>query len=298
MIFYSREQEVYMKIGFIGLGIMGIRMAENLQKKGHELVVYNRTRQKADLLTARGALWAATPADVARQVKTIITMLSKPDAVAETALLGRSGFLNTLAVNSLWIDCSTVNPSFSRLMASEAHQRRIRFIDAPVAGSKGPAEQGQLVFLVGGDKSDVEEARPLFEAMGKSVFHIGGNGMGTSMKMVNNVILAQEMVAFSEAIILGEALGIAKGQLLDTLLSSPVAAPFLSMKRSKMEEGKFDTEFPLQWMHKDLQLASDTAYEAGVALPMSNLAKEIYALAVKNGLGEMDFSAVYKFLSK
>ncbi len=287
-----------MKIGFIGLGIMGGRMAANLQKKGYELVVYNRTRQKADPLIAAGATWAATSADIASQVKTIITMLSKPDAVAETALLGHSGFLNALASNSLWIDCSTVNPSFSRLMAAEAHRRKIRFIDAPVAGSKIQAEQGQLLFFTGGDKSDIEEARPLLEAMGKAVYHIGGHGMGASMKMVNNVILAQAMMAFSEAIVLGEGLGIARDQLFNTLLSSPVTAPFLSMKRSKIEERKFDPEFPLQWMHKDLQLASDTAYEAEVALPMSNLAKEIYGLAVKNGLGGMDFSAVYKFLSK
>jgi 3-hydroxyisobutyrate dehydrogenase-like beta-hydroxyacid dehydrogenase len=287
-----------MKIGFIGLGIMGSRMAANLQKKGYELVVYNRTKQKAETLIAGGAIWADTPANVAHQVSMIFTMLSKPDAVAETALLGQNGFLNTLASNSLWIDCTTVNPSFSRLMASEANRRKIRFIDAPVAGSKLPAENGQLLFFAGGDKSDIEEARPLLEAMGKSVFHIGGNGMGTSMKMVNNVILAQAMVAFSEAIVLGEALGIARDQLFNTLISSPVTAPFLLMKRTKMEESKFDPEFPLQWMHKDLQLVSDTAYEAAVALPMSNLAKEIYGLAVKNGLGEMDFSAVYKFLSR
>ncbi len=286
-----------MKIGFIGLGIMGSRMAANLQKKGYELAVYNRTRQKADPLIANGAVWAPTPADVAKQATIIITMLSKPDAVAETALLGKYGFLNHLAANSLWIDCSTVNPSFSRLMASEAGQRKVRFIDAPVSGTKGPAEQGQLLFFVGGEKTDVEEARPIFEAMGKAVFHAGGHGMGTSMKMVNNVILAQAMVAFSEAMVLGESLGISKEQLLNTILNSPVVAPFLAFKRTKIEEGKFDAEFPLQWMHKDLQLAAETAYETGVAMPLTNAAKEIYALAVKNGLGGQDFSAVYKVLS-
>ena len=286
-----------MKIGFIGLGIMGSRMAVNLQKKGHELVVYNRSRHKADPLIANGAVWAQTPADVAGQVTVVITMLAKPDAVAETALLGKNGFLHRFAANSLWIDCSTVNPSFSRIMAAEAKQRKVRFIDAPVAGSKGPAEQGQLIFFVGGEKADVEEARPLFEAMGKAVFHLGGQGMGTAMKMVNNIMLAQAMAAFSEAMALGESLGIARGQLLNTLLSSPVVAPFLAFKRSKIEEGKFDAEFPLQWMHKDLQLVADTAYETGAVLPLSNLTKEIYALAVKNGLGEEDFSAVYKVLS-
>ncbi|MGE5172295.1 MAG: NAD(P)-dependent oxidoreductase [Betaproteobacteria bacterium] len=287
-----------MKIGFIGLGIMGSRMAANLQRKGHELVVYNRTRQRADPLIANGAVWAPTPADVAKQSAVIITMLSKPDAVAETALLGKYGFLNSLAANSLWIDCSTVNPSFSRLMASEAKQRKVRFLDATVSGSKGPAEQGLLIFFVGGEKADVDEARPLFEAMGKAVFHAGGHGMGTAMKMVNNVILAQAMAAFSEAMVLGESLGISKEQLLNTILNSPVAAPFLAFKRSKIEEGKFDAEFPLKWMHKDLQLAADTAYETGVAMPLTNVTKEIYALAVKNGLGEQDLSAVYKVLSK
>jgi 3-hydroxyisobutyrate dehydrogenase-like beta-hydroxyacid dehydrogenase len=183
-------------------------------------------------------------------------------------------------------------------MAAEAKQRKVRFIDAPVAGSKGPAEQGQLIFFAGGENADVEEARPLFEAMGKAVFHVGGTGMGTAMKMVNNIILAQAMAAFSEAMVLGESLGIARAQLLNTLLSSPVVAPFLAFKRSKIEEGKFDTEFPLQWMHKDLQLAADTAYETGAVMPLANLTKEIYALAVKNGLGEQDFSAVYKVLSK
>jgi len=285
-----------MKIGFIGLGIMGSRMAANLQKKGYQLVVYNRTKQKADPLITNGAIWAPTPADVAKQVTIIFTMLAKPDAVAETALLGKNGFLNHLADNSLWIDCSTVNPSFSRLMADEAKQRKIRFIDAPVGGSKGPAEQGQLLFFVGGEKKDVDDAKPLLDAMGKTVYHVGGHGMGTSLKMANNIILAQAMVAFSEALVFGESLGISKQALFNTLLGSPVVAPFLAFKRQKIEEGKFDTEFPLQWMHKDMQLAADAAYEIGVAMPAANVTKEIYALAMRNGLGEQDFSAVYKLL--
>ncbi len=287
-----------MKIGFIGLGIMGGRMAANLQKKGHELVVYNRTRQKADPLVAAGAVWAPTPADVAKQVTIIFTMLSKPDAVAETALIGKCGFLNQLVDNSLWIDCSTVNPSFSKLMANESKLRKVRFLDAPVAGSKGPAEQGHLLFFVGGEKADVDEARPLLEAMGKAVHHVGGHGMGTSMKMVNNLMLAQAMAAFSEAVVLGEALGIPRGMLFDMLLNSPVAAPFLSFKRGKLESGNYDPEFPLQWMHKDMQLALETAYEAGVAAPVSGVVKEMYALAVQRGLGERDFSAVHKILSE
>jgi len=117
------------------------------------------------------------------------------------------------------------------------------------------------------------------------------------MKIVNNVMLAQAMVAFSEAVVLGESLGIPGDLLFNTLLSSPVTAPFLSFKRAKMETGDFDAEFPLRWMHKDAHLIAETAYETGVALPALNVVKEIYALAVRKGLGEQDFSAIYKLLS-
>ncbi len=286
-----------MKLGFIGLGIMGSRMAANLIKKGHELVVYNRTKGKAAVLIEQGAQWADSPAEVAQHANIVFTMLAKPDAVAEVALLGKRSLLDNLVKDSFWVDCSTVNPSFSKLMANEARGRSVHFIDAPVGGSKGAAEQGQLLFFVGGEKADVQAITPLLETMGKAVFHIGGHGMGSAMKMVNNLMLGQSMVAFCEALVLGESLGIPKNALFDTLAGSPVIAPFLMFKRGKIETGGFTAEFPLQWMHKDLQLAADTAYETGVALPAANIAKELFALAVRDGLGGQDFSAVYAVLN-
>ncbi|MBE7556534.1 MAG: NAD(P)-dependent oxidoreductase [Anaerolineales bacterium] len=286
-----------MKIGFIGLGIMGSRMAANLQKNGHELVVHNRTRAKADELVAKGAVWADSAAAVAQQVETLLTMLSAPDAVAEAAL-GQAGFLAHLKPGSLWIDCSTVTPSFSRDMAAKAREKGIRFLDAPVAGSKEPAEKGQLLFLVGGDKADVEAGRPLFEVMGRGVTHVGEQGMGISLKIVLNLMLAQAMITFSEAITLGQSLGLSQPMLLETLLGSAVAAPFLAGKRSKIEQDTYEADFPLQWMYKDLQMAATTAYEQGVALPQGNAAKELYALATRQGLGQADFSAIYRFLNQ
>lgn len=286
-----------MKIGFIGLGIMGSRMAANLRKKGHELVVFNRSKDKAQALLADGAVWADSPAEVAKNVNIVFTMLSKPDAVAEVALIGQRSLLGSLPSNALWVDCSSVNPSFSKLMAIEAKERKVRFLDAPVAGSKGPAELAQLLFFVGGDSGDVEEAKPLLLCMGKAVYHIGGHGMGSAMKMVNNILLGQAMVAFSEALVFGESLGITKQAMFDTLASSPVMAPFLNFKRKKLEQSDFSVEFPLQWMHKDLHLAAETAYETGAALPCANVTKEIFALAMREGLGEQDFTAVYKVLS-
>jgi 3-hydroxyisobutyrate dehydrogenase-like beta-hydroxyacid dehydrogenase len=295
MISHREEQNV--KIGFIGLGIMGSRMAANLQKQGHELIVYNRTKAKADALLEKGATWANSPAEVGRQVKMLLTMLANPEAVAQMAL-GEAGFLPELAPGSYWVDCSTVHPSFSRQMAEEAYRRRVHFVDAPVAGTKGPAERGELLFLIGGEKGDVETCRPLFDAMGRKAIHVGGNGMGTSLKMIFNLLLGESMVAFSEAMVLGQALGIEKYRLLDALLGSAIVAPFLNGKRTKIEADEWEAEFPLRWMRKDLQLASITGYEEGVPLPGVNAAKEVFGLAIGDGFADKDFSALYQFLAE
>ena len=281
--------------GFIGLGIMGCRMAANLLARRYKVIVHNRSQAKAGPLLEEGALWAASPADVARQVDVLFTMLSTPEAVHQVAL-GEQGFLVHTREEAIWVDCSTVNPSFSRHMAAQAAERKVRFLDAPVAGSKAPAEKGELLFFVGGDAADVDACRPLFYAMGRKVIHVGGHGMGTSMKMVFNLLLGETMLAFSEAMALGQSLDIPRGQLFDLLVGSAVAAPFIAGKRAKIESGDYETDFPLQWMHKDLQLASQTAYEAGASAPAVNVAKEIYALAARSGWAEKDFSAIYQFL--
>ena len=283
-----------MKIGFIGLGIMGSRMAANLQKHGYSLVVFNRTRAKAQSLLDRGGTFAKSPAKLAEQVDVLFTMLAHPDAV-EQAALDPNGFLSHLKPNALWVDCSSVNPSFSKKMAAAAAARQVRFIDAPVTGSAPVAEEGKLVFWVGGDAVDVEAIRPLLLCMGNKIVHVGGHGMGTSMKMVINLLLGTGMAAFAEAMALGEGLGISQKMLFDSLLSTPTVAPFLASKREKIESGKYEAEFPLRWMQKDMHLASVSAYEEGVALTITNVTKEIYRLAMRGGHETKDFSAIYEF---
>ncbi len=283
-----------MKIGFIGLGIMGSRMAKNLIRQGFSLIVHNRTKSRAEPLIELGATWADSPAQLARSVDMLITMLSTPEVV-ENMALGEQGFLKNLPKGSLWMDCTTVNPSFSRKMAALAEEQHIRFVDAPVAGSKKPAEEGQLLFLVGGKRQDVVFCEPLFKAMGKKHLHVGPAGQGAALKMVFNLLLGQAMAAFAEGLNLGLKLGFEKSFLLDILLQAPVVAPFISGKRQLLESENFAAEFPLRWMQKDLQLASQTAYETGLALPALNVIKEIYALAIQNGLGEKDFSAIARF---
>jgi len=286
-----------MRIGFIGLGLMGSRMATNLLRRaGYDLVVHNRTRAKAELVLDLGATWADSPAQLGKEVDLLFTMLAHPEAVTQMAL-GEEGFLDALPPGALWADCSTVNPSFSREMAGRARQRGIRFLDSPVAGTLGPAAEGELLFLVGGDPEDVEACRPLLEVMGRKIVHVGGHGQGTGLKMAINLLLGQAMLAFSEALVLGQSLGISRDTLLDSLLGSAVVAPFLKGKRHRVVEEDYEAEFPLKWMRKDLHLASLTGYEEGVALPALNAVKEVFALAAGDGWSEQDFSAIYQFMA-
>ena len=286
-----------MKIGFIGLGIMGSRMAANLQRQGHTLVLFNRTRAKAEPLLGPCGNFAASPAQLAGQVDVLFTMLANPDAV-EQAALGLDGFLNHLRPNTLWVDCSSVNPSFSKQMAAKAARREIHFVDAPVTGSAPVAEDAKLTFWVGADSDDLEKIRPLLLSMGNRIVHTGGRGTGTSMKMVINLLLGNAMAAFAEAIALGEGLGLSQELLFDSLLGTPVVAPFLAAKREKIDNRDYEPEFPLRWMQKDMHLATVSAYEAGIAMPLTNVAKEMYRLAMRGGFATEDFSAIYEFLAR
>lgn len=284
-------------IGFIGLGTMGSRMAANLKKNGHELVLYNRTRAKAESLTANVvAALAEDPAEVGRKSDVVFTMVSDPDAVRQVAA-GPSGFLQTLRPESLWVDCTTVHPGFSREMAAAAAQKKIRFLDAPVAGTKQPAADANLVFFVGGEAADIHRCDPYFSAMGRKVVHVGDAGMGSSLKMVFNMMLGTAMASFSEAVSLGKALGIDRELLFETLVGSPVAAPFIEAKAPKISGGHFDADFLLRWMFKDLHLAAQSAYQVRAPLPVASAARELYALAIRNGFSDQDFSAVFRLLN-
>ena len=285
-----------MKIGFIGLGIMGSRMAKNLANAGYNVIVFNRTKEKADALLIENITVSNSALAVAKESDIIITMLSTPEVVQEVAL-GENGFISGLSKGNVWIDCSTVNPSFSKQMAEISESLGFNFLDAPVTGSLGPAERGELIFLVGGKKSIVKYCSPLFMVMGKKFIHCGEAGQGSALKIVNNLIMGLSMYGIMEGLLLADSMGIEKKSLFDLLDGSPIAAQMIQMKRNKIENGDYSPEFPLQWLQKDLQLASISAYEHGIGLPAANLVKEIFALAKQAGLGEKDFTAIYPFLS-
>ncbi|GAA4323365.1 NAD(P)-dependent oxidoreductase [Pontixanthobacter gangjinensis] len=284
-----------MKIGFIGLGIMGSRMAMNLLKAGYDLKVYNRTKSKANELIENGAYWAGTAANASKDVDILFTMLEKPEVVEEMAL-GEEGFLEAIPKNSLWVDSSTVNPSFSKKMASVAREQGIHFMDAPVSGSKKPAEDAELLFLCGGEKEDFDQVKPILLKMGKDAIYIGEAGKGSALKIMINQLLGQSILAFSESLNLGMAMGIDKKTGLDILLKTPVTAPILEAFRSRIENNEYEANFPLKHLQKDLHLFTETAYELGEPSPLTNSAKEIYGLAKHKNMADLDFTAVFKYL--
>jgi 3-hydroxyisobutyrate dehydrogenase/glyoxylate/succinic semialdehyde reductase len=287
---------VALKVGFIGLGIMGSRMAANLQARGYTLIVFNRTREKAAALLRGGASWGKSPVGVADEAEILFTMLANPEAV-EAAALGTQGFLRTLRPGSIWVNSGTVNPSFARRMAAEARDNGVRYLDAPVTGSKDAAERGELLFMVGGNDADLEVCRPLLCAMGKRIVHVGAHGLGSGLKMVNNLLGAVAMAAFAEGAALGEALGVPRQTIFDTLLDGPMVAPIVAGKRAKIEGEAYEPDFSMRWMQKDLHLAAISGYEAGVALPIVNVTKEIYRMAMRDGYADLDYGSIYAFVT-
>lgn len=283
-----------MNIAFIGLGIMGSRMAANLLKSDHALYVYNRTVSRSEELVVKGAEMYRDIREIGN-ADIVFTMLTTPEVVREVAA-GNNGFLQHLKKGTLWVDCSTVNPSFTKDMADRAMKSGIRFMDAPVAGSLGPAERGELIFMAGGDIDDLQVIQPLLDLMGKKTFHTGSVGTGASLKMIVNLVMGHAMAGFAEGLALSRAMGIDQGLVLDTLLSTPAVAPVVAGKRRKIEEGDFSPEFPLQWMHKDLHLAIETAYELNLPMPATHAVKEVFSAAKSRGLGELDISAVIRAL--
>ena len=286
-----------MKVTFIGLGIMGSRMAANLLKNGVDLTVYNRSKAPVSTLVEQGAKTANSANEAVANADIVFSMLSTPEIV-EAIFLESDGIVANMKKGAIWADCTTVNPSFSLKAKIAANKAGIRFADTPVAGTKPQAENAELVFFVGADHALLSALQPYLEMMGKKIISIGETGKGASFKMLVNIMLAQSMVIFSEAIILGEKMGINKDFLLSVIPNLVVSAPFTKFKAEMVKADDYEVQFPLEWMYKDLHLAAVTAYEHDQPLYLANMAKEIFAAANKAGMGRLDFAAVHRYLEK
>lgn len=284
-----------MKIAFIGLGIMGSRMAANLAKSNVDLTVYNRTPKKIEAFNSKNVTIADSALSAVKEADIVFSMLSTPEVI-ESLFFGENGLLQGMKNNAIWADCSTVNPSFSIRESAKAKQFNIRFLDTPVSGSKMAAQNAELVFIVGGDTDTLQELSPYINMMSNKTLRVGETGKGASYKMLINMMVAQTIVIFSEAVILGDKMGISKEFLLDTIPNSVVGSPVSKMKAQGIKNDDYETHFPLELMLKDLNLASITADENGQTLYLANQAKELYAEATAEGMGKLDVSAIYKYL--
>lgn len=281
--------------GFIGLGIMGAPMAANLRKAGHPLIVYNRTAGKAAPLVQAGARVADTPAAVAAAADTVILMLTGPAAI-DAVLSGPDGLLTKPLDGKRIINMSTVPPAYTAGLAETLAAHGAHLIDAPVSGSKKPAEDGTLVILAGGDEAEITAAEPLLLAMGKQVVRCGGTGHGSAMKMAVNLLLGTMMAGLAEAVTLGEKCGLDISVLLDTILAGPLGCGLFQLKREMLLAHDFPPQFPYKHMAKDLGFVLETAEDAGAPVPLGRTVAGLYRAEAEPALADQDFAAVKRLL--
>jgi len=282
------------KVGLIGLGLMGKPIGRNLLKAGFPLVVWNRTKDRADDLVGEGAKFAASPRETALQVDVLITIVSDPPAV-EQVLWGQNGALDGLRRGSLYIDSSTVSPDLARRAASACADRGIDYLDAPVTGGTWGAEKGELVFMIGGRAEVLDRARPVLEAVGKRFFLLGPNGAGQTVKLAMNMILALEVQALAEAVALVTKVGVPGEKLVEVMQSSMARAAVLDVKAPLILKNEFPPSFPLRLMHKDVRLALELARNEGVPLPAGTAAFAAYSAVKDETKEDVDYAAVARF---
>jgi 3-hydroxyisobutyrate dehydrogenase-like beta-hydroxyacid dehydrogenase len=280
------------KVAFLGLGIMGSRMAANLCRAGFEVHAWNRTRARAEELAAEhGALVADTPAQAAAETGLVITMVVDSPEV-EGVLFGQDGAAEGLGAGGLAIDMSTIAPTASRAIGERLRERGIGFLDAPVTGSKPKAEDGTLTIMVGGEAADFGRARPLFEAMGKLVLHVGPQGHGSMVKLINNTVAAVNTAAAAEGIALGQRAGLDLDKLLEVIGAGSGASAMLDLKARPIIERDYEPLFKLGHMLKDVRHCLAEAEALGVELPVAAAAEALYADADDAGHYDDDFAAV------
>ena len=283
------------RLGFIGLGAMGSRMAQRLLAAGYNLTVHDRTREQARPLEQSGAKFAPTPKRLAAAVDVVLSSLPD-DAALEEVMFGPEGALTVARPGTTFIEMSTVSPRTSSRLHEAARTRGLAVLDAPVSGSTPQAEEGQLVILVGGREEMYREYLPILNVLGKNSFYMGPAGSGTATKLCLNTLLGVGIQALAEAIALGLRSGLDHERLLQVLGATSVLSPSQKSKLEHARTGEYPASFPLRLMYKDFGLISQRALELSVAMPSTAAAAQVCAVehARKDGAGDEDFSAVIR----
>lgn len=285
------------RVGFLGLGIMGVPMARNLKKKGFEVVVWNRSVDKANALKADGLEVAESPEALARTVDAFCTCVADVPALEQVA----QGLLRGAKKGQLFIDFSTVSVPMVTSLAERFGALGVDFADAPVTGSRGGAEKGTLVIMTGCSDATLARATPLFQAVGEKVVHCGPVGAGTQVKLAGNALIASMLQSFSEGLVLTQKAGVDPRKFIEVVQASGFRSPYYDFKGKALLERDFATHFSIDLMHKDLSLFLENAAAHRVPTPSAASVKETYNLARAAGLGDQDITAVitaYEALGK
>jgi 3-hydroxyisobutyrate dehydrogenase-like beta-hydroxyacid dehydrogenase len=284
------------KLGFLGLGIMGLPMARHLMRAGHEVAVWSKTAAKAQQLAeAEKGVFCATPREVGAHAE--CTFLCVGDtAMSQEVILGAEGIVEGAKAGSVIVDASTISPSASREIGSQLAAKGIDFLDAPCTGSRPGAESGNLTFMIGGDQAIFEKVRPYFEPMGKRLFYCGGPGMGLHAKLSQNLILSNILMAFNEGMVLATKAGVEPKLMLDVLTNSAAKSGLIEFKAPYVFRRDFDANFSVRWMHKDIGLMLDSAEELQVPLPLTSLTRQMFQAAISTGHADEDICSTIKVL--
>ncbi len=284
-------------VGFIGLGIMGSGMARNLLEKGHDLVVWNRSREKMTPLVEAGATPANSPREVAERAEVVMICVSDTPDV-EAVVTGDDGVLAGLSEGSLVVDHSTISPSATLELAARVEQKGARWLDAPISGGSEGAQRGTLSIMVGGDEASYRRALPYLEAYGTTIVHVGGQGAGQMVKLVNQVLVVVNQLAVSEALLLAQAGELDLRKTLDAVKGGAAGSWMLANRGPQMIDRDWRPGFTIDLQEKDLRLVLEAADELGVPLPGTALVFQLYRALQRRGLGAEGNHALVKALEE
>ncbi|GAB2602501.1 2-hydroxy-3-oxopropionate reductase [Kocuria himachalensis] len=281
----------------IGLGIMGLPMAKNLVKAGYDVVGFNRSQDKIDQLVEAGGKGASGVAESVENADVVITMVpDSPDV--EGVVTGEDGVFAHARRGTIWIDASSIRPDVAARLSGDAARAGLRPLDAPVSGGEQGAIDAALSIMVGGEAADFEAARPVLEAVGKTIVHVGPAGSGQTVKAANQLIVAGNIQLLAEAIVFLEAYGVDTDAALKVLGGGLAGSKVLDQKGQKMLDRNFDPGFRLQLHHKDMGIVTSAAREAGVAVPLGAIVAQLVAATVNKGDGGLDHSGLFKLVEE
>ena len=283
------------QVALLGTGTMGSGMARNLRKAGFPLTVYNRTREKAELLAETGAQVADTPSRAVAGASVVLSMLAD-DVASREAWLGTNGALAAMQAGAVVVECGTVSPEWVNELHQQAEARGLKMMDAPVTGSRPQANAGELTFLAGADPTTLEAVRPVLESMSKSILHLGPVGSGALLKLINNFLCGVQVASFAEALAWVERSSLDRAQALDFLKNGAAGSGIFKAMSERMTARTYEVNFMLRLMEKDMRYAQQAAEAKDITLTTAACSNKLFERAESAGYGDRDMSAVVEVL--